>query len=289
MDVDGGRAFRFLGKPRRALRPGRHLRDIDDPLRRPGRDGVEPPPLRTLPCIAFGHGDRIRLRVFPRADLERSLHPSFRVGNVSTAANPDLAAERLRGAETGVSVEPAGSIFRARAVFFWMEVRDAIGNRTLSSTPTLVTRRRENFGTTRSRGIELDLDARWSGWTLTAGYLYSDSTVIASSVSPDLVGNWIPQVPRHQGTLQLALASRGLHRAVQARAGGRQFEDDAESPATARIRLSGRVFLRGLRDPRALPLHRECRQLAHRSGPHSEHDPRGPADRPVRSAINGGG
>jgi outer membrane receptor protein involved in Fe transport len=161
-----------------------------------------------------------------RAPTLNELYRSFRVGNVLTTANADLAAERLRGAEGGVAVEPAGAPLRARAVFFWMEVRDAVGNRTLSATPALVSRRRENIGTTRSRGVEIDVDARWKRITVTAGYLFSDATVAAAPGTPELVGARVPQVPRHQGTLQLAWRTGSLTAALQARSGGRQFEDD---------------------------------------------------------------
>lgn len=192
---------------------------------------------RTITLTASAYGSF-------RAPTLNELYRSFRVGNVSTTANPDLASERLRGVEAGLSLEPAGSPVRVRAVLFWMEVRDAIGNRTLSSTPSLVTRRRENFGTTRSRGVEIDADARWRKFTLTAGYLFSDASVISAPASPDLLGARVPQVPRHQGTLQVAWRAGALTAALAARSGGRQFEDD-QNLLPLRGFLAADLFLSG--------------------------------------------
>ncbi|MEO8431316.1 MAG: TonB-dependent receptor [Acidobacteriota bacterium] len=161
-----------------------------------------------------------------RAPTLNELYRSFRVGNVVTDANAALRAERLTGGEIGVSFGPSGIPIRARTTLFWTEVDDAIANRTLSTTPTLVTRRRDNLGTTRSRGADVELDVRAGNWKITGGYLFADSTVLDNPAAPELSGLRIPQVPRHQATLQAAFRRGGWTGAVQARAGGAQFEDD---------------------------------------------------------------
>ena len=161
-----------------------------------------------------------------RAPTLNELYRSFRVGNVVTNANEALRAERLTGGEIGATFGPGGLPVRARATLFWTEVDDAIANRTLSTTPALVTRRRENLGTTRSRGIEIEADVRAGGWKITGGYLFADSTVLDNPAAPELSGLRIPQVPRHQATLQAAYRRGSFAGAVQARAGGAQFEDD---------------------------------------------------------------
>jgi len=161
-----------------------------------------------------------------RAPTLNELYRSFRVGNVVTSANESLNPERATGGEASLVLEPVQSKVHARATLFWMDIDDAIANLTLSSTPALVTRRRENLGSTRSRGVELDVAAQLKSWTLRAGYLFADSTVLSAPSAPKLVGLSVPQIPRHQGTLQLAYRSGRTAAAIQARAGGAQFEDD---------------------------------------------------------------
>jgi outer membrane receptor protein involved in Fe transport len=161
-----------------------------------------------------------------RAPTLNELYRSFRVGNIVTSGNESLHPERATGGETSLVLEPAQSNLRARVTVFWMEIDDAIGNRTLSSTPALVTRRRENLGTTRSRGIELDVAARLKSWTLRGGYVLADSSVLSAPTAPKLVGLRVPQIPRQHGTLQVEYRSGRIAAAIQARGGGSQFEDD---------------------------------------------------------------
>ena len=166
-----------------------------------------------------------------RAPTLNELYRDFRAGDALTLANDALEAERLGGAEAGVLLS-RGGVF-ARANLFWMEVEDAIANVTLSVTPSLITRQRENLGRLRSRGVEVDVQARVSdALSLSAGYLYADSTVRSFDGSPGLVGRRVAQVPRHQGTLDARwrLASRA-NVVLRARFVGEQFEDDQNTLA----------------------------------------------------------
>jgi len=80
----------------------------------------------------------------------------------------------------------------------------------------LITRQRQNFGSSRSRGIEFDFAKTLpNGWSATAGYQFADSTLSS--------GARTPQVPRNQATLQLAYRSFA---GVQARWSSMQFDDD---------------------------------------------------------------
>lgn len=168
-----------------------------------------------------------------RAPTLNELYRDFRVGNALTLANDALGAERLQGAEAGVLLS-RGALF-ARANLFWMEVEDAIANVTLSVTPSLITRQRENLGRSRSRGVELDVEARLSdALSLSAGYLYADSSVRSFPDNPALVGNRIAQVPRHQGTLDVRWRLGARARvALRARFAGDQFEDDQNTLSLA--------------------------------------------------------
>jgi outer membrane receptor protein involved in Fe transport len=160
-----------------------------------------------------------------RAPALNELYRAFRVGNVETRANERLHAERLSGIDAGAMLS-AGPVF-ARAVLFWMEIDDAIANVTLDATPTLVTRQRVNLGRIRSRGLELDGEARIArDWKVSAGYLLADSTVAAAEPAPELVGLRTPQVARHQASFEVRYDHGVLAAAVQGRFVGKQFEDD---------------------------------------------------------------
>jgi outer membrane receptor protein involved in Fe transport len=163
-----------------------------------------------------------------RAPTLNELYRPFRVGNVVTDANENLSAERASGFEAGAIGTAPGGRAEARANLFWMVVKDTIANVTISSTPALITRQRQNLGRTRSRGIELDLSWRPADrLTISGGYLFADSTVLRFEADPTLEGRRIPQVPRHQATIQVSYgASDGPRIAFQALMTGLAYDDD---------------------------------------------------------------
>ncbi|HVR39418.1 MAG TPA: TonB-dependent receptor [Thermoanaerobaculia bacterium] len=137
------------------------------------------------------------------------LHRDFRVGNVLTQANPDLGPERLTAIEAGARVR------NVRINFFSMKLVDAVANVTLSVTPTLITRQRQNIGESRSRGAELESDWRVRNVRISAGYLFVDAVLSG--------GKRVPQVARNSFTTQFAWNDV---LAVQARWSSQQFDDD---------------------------------------------------------------
>ena len=161
-----------------------------------------------------------------RAPTLNELYRAFRVGNVLTNANENLRAEHLAGGEGGMRFFVGKA--RINTVFFWTIITGAIANRTLSVTPALITRQRDNLGRTQSRG--LDVNAEFpitSNWALNAGYEFADATVLRFAPDPTLEGLLIPQTPRHSFTLQTRYSQAlGWTLALQARASGQQFEDD---------------------------------------------------------------
>jgi outer membrane receptor protein involved in Fe transport len=162
-----------------------------------------------------------------RAPTLNELYRSFRVGNVVTGANSELGPERATVGEIGLDLG-LRSPLSLRSTFFWYEIHGNVANVTLSSTPTLITRQRQNLGTTRSLGLELDAEYHPSPyWTLGAGYFLSDATVRSAPKVPDLVGLRIPQIPRHQGTIQGSYRREDWFFAnVILRLSGNQFDDD---------------------------------------------------------------
>ena len=163
-----------------------------------------------------------------RAPTLNELYRPFRLGSIQTLANSDLRPERLAGVETGFRWQSHDAWFFARVNAFWAELSDAVGSLTVSTTESLITRRRDNIGTVRDRGFEASWDARiGSSWTASGGYLLADSRISSSDRNPSLVGKRVPQVPRDQATLQVRFARPELGAAsLQARWSGAQYDDD---------------------------------------------------------------
>ena len=165
-----------------------------------------------------------------RAPTLNELYRSFRVGNIFTEANSDLHAERLTGGEGGAIVTGWNQRLMVRGNFFWSEITRPIANVTISTTPSLITRQRENLGRTRSRGIELEASGRiTNSFTLSGGYELTDATVTSFPSDSNLIGNDIPQVPRNQFTFQARYSKPFVNLGLQGRFVGEQYDDDQNS------------------------------------------------------------
>ncbi len=163
-----------------------------------------------------------------RAPTLNELYRPFRVGNVVTDANSDLRAERLTGGEAGVSLNVVPRRLLIRGTGFFNEIIDPVANVTLSTTPALITRQRQNLGRTRAPGAEIDVTAGITDrLSLTAGYQYVDATVTSFPTDPGLVGLWVAQVPHHVLTFQARYQNPArISFAVDGRMVGKQFDDD---------------------------------------------------------------
>ncbi|MBI2678525.1 MAG: TonB-dependent receptor [Candidatus Koribacter versatilis] len=160
-----------------------------------------------------------------RAPTLNELYRGFRMGNILTLANEDLRAERLTGAEAGARF--SSGRFSGGATFFWAEINRPVANVTLSVTPALITRQRQNLGQTRAAGFEVQGQAQVSEhFTLDAGYIFSDPTVTSFAADPALIGLDVPQVPRHTFTFQARYSRPRWTLAAQGRALSSQFDDD---------------------------------------------------------------
>jgi outer membrane receptor protein involved in Fe transport len=152
-----------------------------------------------------------------RAPTLNELYRSFRVGNVLTNANETLGPERLEAFELGARFA------NVRATAFVMNVDDTIANVTLSSTPALITRRRQNLGSTQTRGLELESDWRIADrWRISTGYLFSNANVTSGTLD----GKQLPQTPRNQVSLQAVFTPHRGTVALQGRWSAMQFDDD---------------------------------------------------------------
>ena len=156
-----------------------------------------------------------------RTPTINELYRSFRVGNVNTLANASLDPEESAGPE--VALVTTRGRFSGRVIGFATWLNGALYNKTLSSTPALITRQRTN-GDVRAAGVEVEGEGRLAPWlALTASIAGIDSRF----TSGDLDGLRVPQVPRVQGSLGVRLTGRrGVSGAIDWRAVGAQFDDD---------------------------------------------------------------
>jgi outer membrane receptor protein involved in Fe transport len=95
-----------------------------------------------------------------------------------------------------------------RATVFASRLADAITSVTVATTPTLITRRRQNAGTIHAVGTEIEVEWRPSARVdLSASWIATRSE-FADAAEPELVGNDVPQVPTHQATVRLRATDR---------------------------------------------------------------------------------
>ena len=162
-----------------------------------------------------------------RAPTLNELYRNFRVGNVVTNANAALSAERLTGGEAGVGVQKFGDRLFVRGNFFWSRIDDSIANVTRSTTPSLITRQRQNLGAIRARGMELSAITKFARhWEVAGEFLLTESTVLSFPANRSLEGLLVPQVPRNQFNFQVTYASGKWLMGTQGRFVSRQFDDD---------------------------------------------------------------
>ncbi len=163
-----------------------------------------------------------------RAPSLNELYRSFRVGNVVTLANENLNAERARTVEAGLNLAGYSRRVMLRGNVFRTDVTDPVVSVTLTTTPTLITRRRENVGKTRTLGFEADAELNISEQLrLSFGYLLADSRIDDAGTNLALVGKQLPQVARQHLTSQVVYRpTRSLTLSFQARASDAQFDDD---------------------------------------------------------------
>lgn len=174
-----------------------------------------------------------------RTPTLNELYRPFRIGNITTQANPDLDPETLLGGELGLAYAAPDARLGLRATVFQNELSDAVGNVTLNAT----TRQRRNLDSTRIRGLELG-----GYWTpdfapalrLDLDYLLSNTRVRSGGPgAAALDGKRLAQVPRHTITAGVEWrAARATTLDFRARWFSEQFEDDQNTlPLASALRL----------------------------------------------------
>ena len=163
-----------------------------------------------------------------RAPSLNELYRSFRQGNTFTEDNPFLVAEHLSGGDAGVAVTGFNGKLQAHGTVFYNQIVDPVANVTLSTTPTLITRQRQNLGRINAPGVEFGVTASIvRDFTVSAGYQFVDSKVSSFPANTALVGLWVAQVPHNSFTFQARYSNPKIVTVeVTGRAIGNAFDDD---------------------------------------------------------------
>jgi len=171
-----------------------------------------------------------------RAPTLNELYRPFRVGSVQTLANRFLVPESVTGVEAGV--DWSNELTKASVTVFHNDLNNLVDNATLTTTPTLITRQRQNFPAARSRGIEANISHHWRYLTGEAGYQYADARLST--------GLRLPQIPKQTGTAQLTYNRKGTLISGGLRSVSLAFDDDLNQfllPGFATIGLTGQQQL----------------------------------------------
>jgi outer membrane receptor protein involved in Fe transport len=165
-----------------------------------------------------------------RAPTLNELYRQFSVGLTRTLANEDLGPEHLFGGEAGLRFEAARNV-SIRSTYYDNRVKDPVANVTIGTN----LQQRQNLGRTRIRGWQNDVETRVGEHVrVAAGYLFNNAKVTEYTPVPvpgvtvvDLTGLYLPQVPKHRGSVSVAYANpRLVNVAVAGTFYGRQFDDD---------------------------------------------------------------
>jgi len=169
-----------------------------------------------------------------RSPTLTELYRQFSVGAVTTFPNSDLGPERLVGGEAGVNFAPARNV-TARLTWFDNHLTDPVAN--VTQAAAFCTGRavpagcaqKQNLGETHVRGVQTDVEYRiGSDWRVSGAYVYDEAKVTDGGVAnAALVGKYVPQVPLHHGTLQVAYSNAKVATiALSMQAMSLQYNDD---------------------------------------------------------------
>jgi outer membrane cobalamin receptor len=158
-----------------------------------------------------------------RAPTLNERYRGFRAGNILTLPNADLRPESLRTVEGSVLVSPSRGALRVTV--FRNDLTNAVTNVTVTSTPQLITRHRENVSSIDAWGTELEGE-----WRVRKGFSVIGGSAFTRSRFADyapLDGLTVPQVPGWQFSFGVrGVAPAGFVFAANVRAFDDQFEDD---------------------------------------------------------------
>ena len=148
-----------------------------------------------------------------------------------TLANPGLKSETSTTADISLA-NTAGNQGNAdwSLTLFATRWQDKIATRIVSyGTP--VVQQPQNVGEVMARGLEAHVSWRIAaGWSASANYTYNRTRVVKNEADPSVVGNELPEMPRHKANVSLAYEPDGGFAArAKLRAIGSAFTDDANT------------------------------------------------------------
>jgi len=140
-----------------------------------------------------------------------------------TLPNANLVPESLRTEEGSILLKPKAASLRVTV--YRNDLSDAVTNVTLTSTPTLITRQRQNVSNIAAVGVETEGEWRVSpSLTVTGALAYTHSRF--ADYAP-LDGLTVPQVPDWQGNIGVRGAGPfGTAISGELRSFSSQFDDD---------------------------------------------------------------
>lgn len=157
-----------------------------------------------------------------RAPTLNELYRGFRLGINVTNPNEALKPERLTAGEGGLLISH-GRV-STRVTGFWNVLADAITNVTISTSPALNIRQRQNADKVRSIGVEFEGDVRLPR-SVSVG-VTSAITDARFKGATSLRDNLVPPIARYNFGLSMRFDNRLWTVSGQLRVTGEQFEDD---------------------------------------------------------------
>lgn len=153
------------------------------------------------------------------------LYRGFRVGNTVTNPNAGLAPETLRAGEGGLLFS-RGRV-SARATGFWNLLDHAVTNVTLSTSPSLNIRQRQNADTVRSMGVEFEGTVRLpKSISVAVTNAFTNARFTGDTTLADFR---VPQVPSYNLGVNVRYDDNVWVASGQLRVTGPQYEDDVNT------------------------------------------------------------
>lgn len=189
----------------------------------PSRSTTELDPRLSVRYAMGGHA-ALRGSVYRafNAPTLRDLYRNNQSGNSIILGNPALTPETLVGGEIGW--EWASDKARVEMNVYRSTISGMQSRALLPGQKNVY--QYLNLGSGRSQGVELMSDVRLSRrWQINAGYTFADA-VITSDPTPSIVGNELPEVPRHAGSVSVRFrADRGTTAVVRGTIMSRSYGD----------------------------------------------------------------
>jgi len=184
------------------------------------------------PRLAFAYrlgtsGAAVRGSVYGgfRAPTLNELYRAFQLGNDVTLPNETLTPERLKAGEAGVIVSRGRT--SARITAFWNRLDDTVTSVTMSTSPSLNIRQRQNAGRMRSMGAEFEADVRLAR---TLSVALTSALIDSRFTGATRLRNYrVPQVAKYSVGLSVRYDNRRWTASGQLRVTGPQFDDDVNT------------------------------------------------------------